>query len=420
MMDFVMAIIIIVILCYGLSLSIKTKDFLNPIMSFITPIAISYIVFQIFYRKNCSDETIYIYCLGIVFFTFGFVIHRVISRYNLHYSGLTTYQTSRSYIRITRHFEIIFKIITIVSLVLNVIYIFKAAISGPFLTNIIRNIRYYSNYGDGKGFLTEYSMIVVKVFLCVLLYQYFVEGNHKKKIWIVICTVTSIIGIISTIARTQILNLAIIWFYIFTLGKIKKNKKSMFLSWKTIKEKWRIILIIFLLIFSFYYIAIKTNKIGGVGIYDSNFFVNSYLGKELLNFDLYVKDFSSQGKGYYSLGWVAKILESLNIIESPHTMEYIFMRSGGAVESFIKAPYVDFGIYGVCLIMLLIGFFNGFVYKQVLTKSGYWCLFYTTCIYSNIMAFFDYQYMMSGQMYFLLVLLLSGSIKMSLGNKQLT
>lgn len=412
-------LIIIGVFFYGLYISRKTRDYLNPIMSFAGPILVGFLFFIVYYRDDCSENTVLMYLCGIVFFVMGFVLHRTFSQYSLEYTIMDD-NKPKSIVDVSPLFKNLFKIITLLSVLLTLRYIYSIAFQGPFGSNVIRNIRYMSNYVTEKGFITEYSMVVAKVFLCILLYQLFVQNYEGNKTWILITTAAAIVGIASTIARTQILSLAISWYYLYSLKKITNNKDTVKITWQTVKEKWYIVIAIAVIMYVFYYFAAQTSKLGSGGITSKEFFLNRYFGQELVHFEENAKGYGGSGNGYYSLGWVTKILSAIGLVKSPGILESIILRTHGAVCSFMRTPYIDFGWVGICIIMFIMGFANSFIYKRVLKRMGYWCLFYTTCIYSNIMAFFDYQYMMSGQMYFLVVLIFAGGLKLRLGKRRLT
>lgn len=406
MIKLICLLIIIIISIYGYTILKRNGDYFNPILSFIIPIFAGYIFFLVYFADETSDRTIVIYILGILSFVLGFVAHRRLVHYPYEYIYLENAKPTK----VPKLMMQLLKLISIVAIVLNVIFLIRIAFKGPYGTNVLRNIRYLTGYQISRDVFTEYSMAITKSFFLIILYKYNVEENTKLKKWFLITLIASVLGVFTTVARTQVLSLVLSWLYIISL----KNRTSQSISnkqeiVKKREERLRLLLSVLFLIFVFYYFALKTLKVGGMSISEDSFFINKYMGRELYVFDTYIYGSAGQGYGYYSLGWITRVLTAFKLIKSPGIIENIHaLFTHGAVASFMRAPYVDGGYFGVCFVMFIMGFINGFVYKRVLLKIGYWSIFYTSCIYSNILAFFDYQYMMTSQLYLFIILVFCG------------
>lgn len=400
-MEAIVLLLIIVIMIYGFYLCNKTKDFFNPITTFIAPIFLGYLIFLRYYNNGVSNISLVIYFLGIVSYFIGFLLHRTVSRYKLKYNM----SISKRAIYMNTNTEKIFQLVSIISLFLTFIYVLKNMFAGPFGTNFIRNLRYISLYESSKGIFATYGLVVAMTLLKIYFYKFYVENNKSKKKWLIILIIAAIISILSTVARTTIIGIVCSLYYLYSIRN-KINRKSLNMNiLKRINESRKGLTIIILVGFIFIIISASTNKLGEANIFSESFFFNKYMGQQIYNFDKYILNYKYTGGGYYCLGVIGKIFAAFKIIPNDIITE-IGKNIGNPVYSFVSGPYVDFGIIGVILFMFIMGILNSFIYSKALKYGGYWSIFYTTCIYSNIMAFYAFQYLMSDQIYLLVLIII--------------
>lgn len=392
----------VVCLCisvYGLYIYRISKDIFNPISMFIWPITVGYIVFlSLYYSKEIQSMTLIIYLLGILSFLLGFLFHRFLQRYPFSYNT----KIAEQIIWTGNTSFTVLKIIAALGVFATIAYVVRVAYAGPFGSNIIRNLRYMGNYENTRSFISKYGLVAAKVVLYIIFYQVFVNGVKKNKKWLPFLFIGVIFGLLATVARTELIDDVIALYYIYSL-KNRVRHKNLSLT-ERLKEKWKALLLVIAIIFLFVYIAIATEKIGNRNFLNSDFFFYRYAGQELKNFDSYILGNSFQTKGYYSLGVLGRVLAVLHLGPNNELFMEIASKYRGPVCSFISAPYADFGIVGVVITMFVQGLFHSYIYMKSLRQGGYWAIFYTTCIFSNVMAFYAFQYMMSSQVYVLLML----------------
>lgn len=399
-MDFIILLIILVVLLYSLYIIRKTNDFFNPISTFIFPIFVGYIIFLVYYN-DVNSISLIIYGIGVLAYFFGFLFHRGLKKYPLCYN----YSIISRTIFINKKTEKIYQFISLIAILITISYISRNLFSGPFGNNIIRNLRYISLYVESKGFFAIYGLVVANTLLKIYIYKYFVEHDTTRKTWIIILAFASLLSLISTFARSTILSTVVSLYYIYSLKNKTVIKKSKIKFKNRIHERFKSLFLFIIVGLVFFGIAYSTAKLGSLNIFSKDFFLNKYMGQEIFNFDKYILNHKFEGGGYYCLGIIGKILASIGLIPNDIIVE-IGINIGNPVYSFISGPYVDFGILGVFLFMFLMGIFHSFVYQKSLRYGGYWSIFYTTCIYSCIMSFYAFQYLMSDQVYLLLLILI--------------
>lgn len=398
-MEIVLLIIIISIGIFSVLDYIKYKDLFNPLLVFISPIIFGYIVFMtLYWSEFISYKTYIAYATGVLSYATGYYLCERIYKYNRFY-------TDSKELYINKYVYRVFIMLSIISIIASFAYLSTAIHSGPYGDNFIRNLRYMSSYGGGANFISKYGSVVIKVLLSISLYRFFVNSKKTSSFIVVLLLLGVITNILTTIARTEVLEVFLIILYLYFYGKqVNKNKTSYSLI-----KYFVFILILFQI---FIVIADLTGKSGSVSVLDSDFFIYRYFGEEILNFDRYILKNEFSSLGYHSFGFIGVILSKLGMGSNNDLFLYIEQYHLGAVSSFIAAPYADFGLVGILLTMIPQGFFHSYVYKNSINRGGYWAVFYPTCIYSSILSFYAFQYFMSSHIYMaILILIVSHSTK---------
>ena len=400
-MTVILLIVIGIVLIYGLYLYYKTKDIFNPILIFIGPIFVGYFIFLwLYYDSTINNLTLIFYMVGILFYVFGFVICRVTYKYSLKFNR----RLGERELVVSNCVFNLYKVISIIAIITTFAYVVKMAFAGPFGNNIIRNLRYMGNYTDNRGFVSVYGMVILKVTLEVIIYQVFVQNNKSNKKWLPLLFIGVLIGIFATVARTEIIEITIAIYYIYSANNRIYSRQLSIL--KKLKQKYKALILIILIALVFVWIVDRTGKLGSSSILDREFFLYRYLGQELKNFDSYVLGNAYSTRGYYSFGIIGKLLSAFGMGPNNELFLTIQELYHGPVCSFIAAPYADFGLLGILITMFIQGFFHSYIYMKNLQEGRYWTIIYTSCIYSNIMAFYAFQYLMSSQVYILIVIII--------------
>lgn len=403
-------IILLLVLLLALLIGVYQKkiknDWLNPILVFTVPLIFSYLVYLFFYYKEyqISNKTAYIYCFGIISFLIGIFLSERNTIFKKDKKCMKDFKT----IPINHNLDIflyIFSIMIGFFLIINLILLF---INSGF-SNVIFHIRYEAVYGTGVSPIIEYGMVIVSLYTYIKVYNYSISTKKYKyqKRKILILLTISFLNIFISMARTAIISLGLSLYYLYTFKdkKTYQNKKI-----KSMIKMYKNNLLIFLIILTiFYFIAYSTNRLGGANFLDKNFFIYSYLGKQIMNFDKVILNFVNCGNGYYTFGFIGRFLNGLGVVNllsfNDFFNSYSLIGQDGAVYSFVGPLYFDFGTIGVIISMIMNGIFVGFLYKKSNKHMGSWTILYTTCLYSTFMSFFDYQFMMSSQLYFICLLI---------------
>lgn len=400
-MDAFVIIICLLISVYGFFIYRRTKDIFNPISMFIWPITLGYIIFLfIYYDESIKNETLVLYSFGILAFVGGFCLHRIITRYPLAYNE----DVCRKELVIGETFFSVLKIIALLGIIATILYVYRTAFAGPYGSNVVRNLRYMGNYENSRSFISTYGIVVAKFVLYIIVYQVCTLDYKQNRKWIPFLVVGIVFGFMATVARTEFIEVVVAVYYIYSLKNRALSSKLTFSQ--RLKERWRALLLLVIIITVFIYVADKTEKIGSSNIFNTEFFFFRYAGLELKNFNSYILGNSFSTLGYHSLGIVGKLLSAFNLGPNNELFINIAQIYHGPVCSFIAAPYADFGLIGIILTMFAQGLLHSYVYMKSMRSGGYWSILYTTCIYSDLMAFYAFQYMMSSQVYILLLIIL--------------
>ena len=385
----------------------KTKnDILNPIMTFTIPLFISVIVYGIFYYEDyiISGSTIRTYCIGIIAFVLGYLIFQG----NKIFKSYKKNENDFKSIIIRKKLDKGLYCFSLFIGALIILYLISILVTSGF-SNIIFNLRFEAVYGTGTPMIIEYGMVIVMLYTLIKIYNYAVseKKNKYQKRRIICLLIIIIFNFCLSMARTSIIRVILCFLYIITF-KNKRTRKN-----KQIKEILKTyknnLIILCLLFFVFYYIAYATNRLGSASVFDKDFFIYTYVGKQMINFDQIILQFGNYGNGYYTFGFFSRVLDQLNIINF-YTFDdffnpFILTGAAGPVYSFIGPLYFDYGNFGVFFTMLINGLLVGFLYYKSCNTMGIWTIIYAISLYSTFMAFFDYQFMMSDQLYYIALLI---------------
>lgn len=399
-MKLILMLLVCLCVLYGCCIYTITKDLCNPVLAFSMPILISYLVNLLYFDGHGYDisfSTYVIYFIGVFGFVFGCsIVYRPKKTINSRKICLTR-------LRVNKKLLLFFKTISIAGTIASIQFIFKGATSGVFGTNVIRNIRYYSLYISENSILGKYSIIFIEVLFCVYAYRMFVlkENTKEVKAWFGILLVEYVIAIATTMARTVILQFAIelICIYLWGNKTDKSKRKRIYLC---------IIIAGIIALCMMQLLAITTEKatfIDEMSGSETSWLI-PYFGKEFYIFDKYIYGNDFVTNGINSLGLIGRILQRLNVIGFKHSIDI----PGGQVGSFITGPYTDFGVVGVLLMTTIYGALFGFIYKKASDLSGWWVILYSACLYSCVISFYAFQFMMSSHVYILVLIILLNTI----------
>lgn len=386
-MSFLLSIVILSII-YGIIEINVTKEGLNPIVCFCFPIALQVITYYFIFRNEhpVSNKTLYLYALGIISFCVGYFF-AMLKKYIYHEDK--SYMTP---IFIGDLVQYMFILIGMLAIISTILYVLKIMINGP-LENIVLNIRWMSLYGDiQRSLVSKYGLFVFGILAEIWLYNSIALKSAKLIYEPFI--LYAILTLLSTMSRTGLVASACTFIYIFSLKITKKNKTI---------NKTRISLLLMEITCIVLLVLITAKRTGGnIEFFSENSPLYSYVVKSVIQFDETILPLGQKGNGYYCLGPVAKIMELFGF-RFKKMGDYI-SNVGGAVSTYMAELYFDGGIIGLIVMMALHGFIIGFIYRKNLECRSGWLILYVSCIYSMVIAFFDYQFFMSSQIYVAIIL----------------
>ena len=139
------------------------------------------------------------------------------------------------------------------------------------------------------------------------------------------------------------------------------------------------------------------------GLFDKNSSLIQYIGKPIIAFDQWILPHSNASKEILFLEPINKVLLKLELID----YDNIKLASLGQfnVYTYLKVPYMEFGLLGVLVLMLLIGILVNYLYLKSKTGSRNWLIFYSFYSYAIVMSFFDWQFGITTYVYLILFLI---------------
>ena len=381
------------LLLYGVIHWKKHNELFNPWILIPGPILISLVINIIYYdqKYRISSDTYLVYFLSLFVLSIGLWIGFSFRRTIKINEGTYIPHNTRSILWALVLFTSIFALIQI----------YRGYSSGTYgygLAYLMNNIRYYTGYIQGNNFFSKYGIVLVDVLMLNYMYNYYLMGDQQSKKPMVLSMLFYLLFTATEFNRTNILYF-VSTFGFFVLKKhkeyIRQNKKPILTS---------IFLFVGLLIV-FNVIAQKTGK-GLIGA-DQDPWLVYYFGSEIHWLELFAIKSGIRTNGVLSLGVFGRLLKYIGIISDAAYDQYREMALvyGSPTSSFVSAPYLDFGIAGI-IVLFVYGVIIGHIYHNHLYRKNMWSIFYSTCVYQCIIAFYAFQFGLSSQIYVMVILLM--------------
>ena len=392
-----------ILLILGIFAIYLHNDLLNPLTGYLLPISIGFILYYYLYRieHQVTERTLLCFSFGAICFLIGYFVFGYFFKQKIPINKKERNKNNE--------ILLLYKIIIFLGIIVNCIEFYKNGISGPFGNNFLRNVRWNSLYSGRKNFLGTYSTVFLHVTTCILLQYGKTEKRCKQKFFVLLLLFSTIFSM----ARSTMLQYIISIVYICYFSKEKRGiQKKYFNIKQLLSGNIKIICLFLVVFFAFSAVALVTNKLGGGSILDKEFYLYKYLGYPIVAFDINVMAFPRISKGYYSLGPIGKVLGIFGVY---HVSEFSSLGVAGPTQfnvySYLAAPYKDFGIIGIIVISLFLGFISGMFYWFSIRKKGEWTVFYSVYIYGILMAFYSYQFAMTYYFYIAAILILYRCVK---------
>lgn len=364
--------------------SSKVKDYLTPINCFLLPIIVNYFLYYWLYldERTLSETTYSAYMLGVFGFAFGFFVTEILL------SSIFPKPRAIVKFRVSSRLEKIFILIGFLACIGGG-YIFWVrgleGVGGRFFFSV----RALAVEGKYSNPFVGYGSVFLYVIAMWFFYRLKVQNESliRPKVWLLLFCLFG--TVIFTLAKTDFLINFLSCIYIaYFAGKIKGYTCA-------IEKRQRLVryIVVFVALFLFFSLISWARGVRSwnVGMGSKDFFLYKYGGYSLVAFENYVVNFPYKSLGYNSLGGFGKLLSKFGL--------YGLERPGPElplgefnVFSFLFDPYVDFGIIGCGVIMLLLGSFSSLIFRLSRKYAGFFTIFYASYLYALVMAFFDYQF----------------------------
>lgn len=377
----------------------RSKNIFHPLFIFICPILISVLIYTFLYSEfKLSFKTVLCFLTGIIAFYLGYGICTLIFPNKILKNEIFE-------IKVNKNIYCVLKIIMYIGLLVGFFYFVFNGLNGPYGMNFVRNVRWNSLYANQSSFILQLisiSTVFIQLFTLIQIYNDYVKYSSitkKSYIYIFLLFASSLF----TMARTGILQYILSIVYIIYIFKFK-GKRTL----KQILKKFIYFIILIIFVISvFTWIAISTAKLGNnFSLFDKDFYIYTYIGYGLITFEKYVVAHPGFGNGFFVLNSFSAIFSMLGLYNSLELQNVVVIpNTEHNVSTFITDPYKDFGIIGIAFIMILIGFFVGFVFHNANKKGGLWAVFYSVYIYSIFISFYAFQMTNAFYIYCLIIIL---------------
>lgn len=390
---YLITILIIVLVVFY---TIYIKNIVNPVFLFVIPTGFAYILYVWYFQTTwtLSNEANLIFLIGEFSYLIGYFLR---SFFNFSVKSVATETVPISYQ--SAHFEknIIVWGLLVSGIIMNFLSIIKlrqlGAGSDSFrdqFINIVSSLPLYVIYGK---YITVFA-------LCSLVYSYLTSKISRWYLLIILLG-TGIVYYSATLtqARTDILIVLMPIAIIFLMVKMQNANWQLF-----VKSVFIAMLCLFLLYFSFLFVQIA--RFGNV---TGNFFSSEnqtfqYISLPLTAFDKWMvtPGLSGVRHGFGIIEPIDKFLKLLQINQH----EYSFaVRGQFNVYSYLSAPFLALGKFGVFIVMFIAGYFNYWLFDKA-KYSTYYLLYYAFFENSVMLSFYSWQMTSMVNVYALMFILL--------------
>lgn len=376
-------------LLFTILLSFYKKDFFNPLVFFFVPLSISYYLYYIVFRPivMVSNQTLLAFIIGITGFIFGFIVSLLISAaISKRDKGLIV---NKKQLEICLPVVYLSALIGVIGFVVTLNY-FRQLGGGLGFDSAAFDVRetYIENARD-LPFLVTYGKYFL-LFSTAVLFSDFLDRKKKyNKYFIFILIFLCILNSFMTMSRTDLM-ISIIPLFIIYYRNYKKSRINVVAS--HFVNRIKMLIIISLSISAILVIGtLRTTSNGGMkSILDPNNYLTQYVGYPIVAFDKWIVNQPGVANGLQSFEPIYKIVDRLNLFSEKQII--VAPRGQFNVYSFLKSPYLDYGIYGLFIILIVFGLFCGWLYTKSQKREGFFTVFYAFYMYGVFMSFFTWSF----------------------------
>lgn len=370
----------------SLLISIYYKDLLHPLLVLTVPLTIQYWLYYIYLSDVyvLKEKTNALFVLAMFSFILGFMWITIFPKTKNRISIETNRENANYDFSLIKKF---FVLIGLMGFGVGLLTAARFGLSGP--GSFFFNLRYSNTVmNQNTGGISVYLMLFLQTITLYMIF--FRKTNKTKSKYIILFMLLMLISAVFTMSRTNLLMgfASILGVYVFS------NK-----HYYGIKIKKKMIAItIGAFALTSYFFAVGTNKTSN----GDNFFFD-YMAYPIITFDKWLLDFPYHSYGSQTFAFLYKIMGVFGGDYTP--VDVGVPRGQFNTFTYMSAPYLDFGGYGVFFVLLGLGMIYGIVYRQVRQGKPYWVIMYSILLYPLIMSFFEYQYNLSTYIYNGLIML---------------
>lgn len=404
MLEFVLVYIFLIFLI-SVIYSFRKKDMLNPLSLFVIPLFFQYLIYYIFYRKDhvVSAMTLSVYLLGLTSYVLGYFLFEEINKKRDIVKNITIeYKTNWKFV----HFCLG---VGVICLILTRLYLIQLNISDYDLGGRAANLREAFVYSlDTTPFYVTYGKYFLLFSVTIYFYEFLHRNQQINKLFMLFLIIILMINAFNVVSRTDLLitimPLLVIWMD-------SNNRKKLI---NKVRVKSQILVVASILGISLLMNIMRSTN-NNYGLFDKNSSLIQYIGKPIIAFDQWILPHSNASKEILFLEPINKVLLKLELID----YDNIKLASLGQfnVYTYLKVPYMEFGLLGVLVLMLLIGILVNYLYLKSKTGSRNWLIFYSFYSYAIVMSFFDWQFGITTYAYLILFLIGTSFINTKYRNK---
>ncbi|MDK1718413.1 O-antigen polymerase [Dellaglioa algida] len=382
--------------------SVSNKNFMNPLMFFLGPLTVSYYLFYFIFRplNAVSALTIGTFMAATIIFTLSFLISVIFNRsLALKHGNMQKVSYVKSN-RILIYAGILFGLISFVY----AIFYFKNLGTSSTYGNSVREV--YIDTIDSTPFIIKYGKYFLLFGTATLWYEYLNEVKKINKYFIYLLLGCSLANSFLTLSRTDLMITIIPFAIIFAKSQ---KKKSLNIGIKKIYNKMKTLLLVVASVVLIFLIgSLRSMSGAATSLLSPNNYITQYIGYPLVAFDKWISHRPWEGNGVQAIEPLNKVFSVLGIGPKNHL---VFAQRGQFnVYGFLKEPYLDFGVLGIVMYMIIVGFFCGWIYMKSLQKNEYYIIFYSFYMYAAFMAFFSWSFFMITYVYLIVYLVAISSV----------
>lgn len=405
-MEYLVLLLVYFVTLIILSSILLRKDLFSPLFLFGGPIVLQYFIYYYVYSEThpISNLTLLLYSLGLGSFICGYFFFLIFVK-KRNFDTRNHYET-----KVKSNYFVIYAslIVGLICLVLTQLYLKQLGVGFSNFSSESLNIREaFINNLSNIPFYVTYGKYFLLFSISYIWFDFLSGSQSISRFKMGILLVLLFYNAFSVYSRTDLLISILPIFIIFFRTKIKNSNIAEKIEKSKIRKQ------IFILAIGLLFLLVVMNNSRSIETSSAFFSVDNqimqYIGRPIIAFDQWVLPYSNSSNQLLVFEPLNKVLLMLNIINP--TNINLAPRGQFNVYSYLRAPYMDFGIIGVVLIMFLVGIVCHYFYIKYKSRNKSWIIFYSIFSYGMVMSFFDWQFFIITFVYLFIYIILVDKIR---------